>query len=101
MMIDLDLYREVFDKYAFDIHEACDTGKFGKLKLFFEEINKKFPICDDTIKYTISTNHTICCKVYKNMDYEKRIGMKIDAHEISNDTFNEILRLLALERKYY
>lgn len=60
-MVDLDIYKKVFDTYDFEIHECFETGKLGKLKGLAETIHKTLP--ESYIKYTTNLGYVIYCKV--------------------------------------
>lgn len=104
-MIDLDLYIKIFEKYAFEIHEAYDTKKWGKLKNLLTDIKEFFPIQDkDIIKYTTSLGYEIKCRVRPEDGYninKKEIIFRIKDEELNSVIVNEIIYLGKLEKKYY
>ena len=59
MIFDIDVYRDVFDKHSFDIHECVESKQLGKIKFLVQDIYLKFPKTGHIIKYTTPTLHKI------------------------------------------
>ncbi len=103
-MIDINLYKEIFDKYTFDIHEAIEGKRLGVLKHLFNDINLKFP--DINVKYLTSLGYNITCFINTPLHQKRHIEITIIKDGVCNTTvisytFHEILKLLELEQKYY
>lgn len=101
-MIDINLYKDVFDKYTFDIHEAVEGKRLGLLKHLIYDINEKFPY-DNDIKYITSLGYSIECRFVKSSENINIFIFKegICDFRLNNITCSEIRKLLELEKKYY
>jgi hypothetical protein len=97
-MIDIDLYKTLFDKYSFEIHEWYEGGcKHGKLKKLFYDM-KTLPC--NSIKYTTDLGYIIY-HTHECIAGDPRMTLKIKDIEISNYKIQEVLKMYELERKYY
>lgn len=104
MVVNINFYKDCFDKHDFSIHESWESGKLGLMKDLIVYIKNNFPNYQN-VEYTTNLGYKITFIIgedgYGAKTYRLFIEKGSTKKEISNINFNELITLTVLEKKYY